>query len=72
MVAAFLILLSLLHCLGQAHYKLICQALDSIRVIAIGTLFFVTAILLQVCHLYCRGLNRLGAFSFYKGKKLIV
>ena len=71
MVAVFLILLGFLHCLGQVQYKFLCHTLNSIGVIALSTLFYVTAILFQVCHSYYRGLNRLGAFQLYKGKKLI-
>ena len=62
-VAVFLIVLSFLHCPGQVNYKLLCHALNFIGVIAPGTLFFVTAVLFQMCHPYCRDLNRLGAFQ---------
>ena len=68
-VAAFLILLSFLHCLGQVHYKLLCHALNSIGVIAFSALSFVSAILFQVFHPYCRGLNRLGTFQLLKRKE---
>ena len=62
-VAAFLILMSFLHCPGQTHYKLLCHVPDSIRVITLSTLFFVSSVLFQVHHQYCRVLNRLGAFQ---------
>ena len=70
-VAAFFILLSFLHCPGQAHYELLSHVLDSIRAITLSTLFFVSAIFFQVHHPYCRGLKSLGAFQFCKGKKLV-
>ena len=69
MIAVFLILLRFLHCLGQAHYKLLCHALDSIGVISLGTFFFVSTILFQVHHLYCRSLSRLGAFQLLLRKE---
>ena len=53
MVAAFLILLSFLHCPGQVHYELLHYALDPIRVVTLGTLFFISTILFQVCYPYC-------------------
>ena len=40
MVAVFLLLLSLLHCPGKAHYEFLSHALNSFGVFSLGVLFF--------------------------------
>ena len=63
MVAAFLLLLGLLHCLGKAHYKFLSHTLDSIRVFTASVLFLISTVFFQMCNPYSKGPSRLGAFQ---------
>ena len=71
MVAVLLILLSFLHCIGQVHYELLHHTLNPIGVITLGTFFFISTILSQVCYPHCGVLTGWLLFNFWKGKKLI-
>ena len=71
MVTALLILLGLLHCSSKAYNDFIHHIFNSIRIFAFGTCRFIRTLFFQMHCSYSRGLGRLGAFSFCRGKKLI-
>ena len=62
-VAAFLLLLGILHCPGKEHCQFLSYAFNAIGVFTLSTFFFVGALFLLVCHPYSRGPGRLGAFQ---------
>ena len=71
MVAVFLLLLSLLHCLGKVHYEFFSHALNSIGVLTFGTLFLVSTVFFQIVTCTAGVLAGWVPFSFCKGKKLV-
>ena len=63
-VAAFLLLLSILHCPGEVHYEFLSYTLNAIRVFTLSTFFFLSVLFLQMCQLYSGDLSRLNALWF--------
>ena len=70
-VAAFLLLLSILHCHGKAYYEFLSYTLNATRVFTLSAVFFLGALFLQVCQPYNMDLAGWVPFSFCKGKKFI-
>ena len=63
-IAAVLLLLSILHCPGEAHYEFLRYTLNAIRVFTLNIFFFLGALFLQMHQPYSGNLSRLSALQF--------